>query len=76
MMAKAIFEFDILDPDDKSLYDDFVKGRDMSCFISTFEEHMRGRAKYGELTIEQESFLDDIRDTWYDLKEQYGIDND
>lgn len=62
---RATLTFDL--PDEKWEHGAALRGRDYRLALQTIAERLRDRLKYGDLGLEAEQELDDLRSILYEL---------
>ena len=67
MMAKLILEFDALEEQREAAH--AVNGLKYYCALSEMEVLLRNKLKYGPLTNEQQSLLEELQRQFFDITE-------
>lgn len=76
-MAKGILEFDLNEPDDATAHKRAVKALDLCLALLDIEQEFRKQIRYNEsLTEEAIESLNNMRESYYDIKSKYNIDLD
>lgn len=78
-MAKAILEFDLNEPDDREAHKRAVKSLDLVLALWDMDQYLRSQIKYGdeiELTDEQFTTLDEIKEKLHQILSEYNISFD
>jgi hypothetical protein len=72
---KAIIEFEL--PEDNGQYKIHNMASDMYSFIWDLSQHLRSEQKYNDkLTNEQDIYLEQLREKFYEFLGDYNIDLD
>lgn len=77
-MAKAIFEFDLNNPDDKEAHLRAVKALDMALALWDIEQYLRAQTKYAPDSMPEVVFdaLDKARQEFYEIMNNHNISLD
>lgn len=76
-MAKAILEFDLGDPDDRSTHERMLKSLDLSLVLWNFDQYLRGKLKHDStLSDDAYSALEEAREKLYSLLQDSNLDLD
>lgn len=73
-MSKAILVYDLSDPDDEKVYNLAMSAINMRGAIDDFDAYLRQRIKYGKLDQNVESVLSGVRDRFWDIMNDNGVD--
>ena len=71
---KAILEFDLNEPDDREAHLRATLSLDMAIAIWDMQQEFRGRLKHGQLGDEEHRVTEDLRDRFYQILNEKGID--
>jgi hypothetical protein len=77
-MAKAILEFDLTEVDDELAFMRATKSLSLVLTLLDVEQYLRIQLKYNEdnLTDDQYKMLDKVRDRFYEILSENGINLD
>lgn len=71
---RAIFEFDL--PEDQNEFQLMNQARKVQSFLWDFNEQLRSWYKYGHPFKDTDDALHEIREQWYRLMNEHGVDLD
>ena len=71
---KAILEFDLNEPDDREAHLRATLSLDMALAIWDMQQEFRSRIKYGQLSDEEYRVTEDLKDRFYQILNEKGID--
>lgn len=75
-MVKAILEYDLDNPDDEQMFKTAHQGYHLVQAIGDLFDYIRAQVKYGELEDKEENVMIDVRETFYQMLSDRGINID